>query len=285
MSFPGNAPILESRLRTRRGLRFPRPQQGAPPGERRVAVAAVVVFAIASAITLFFVDTMSAGMRMPGDWTMSMMWMTMPGQGTLAAAAMFLFMWIAMMVAMMLPSALPVLLVYRRVILFRGELRLGLRTSLVGGGYFTVWTAFGIVAYGIGLAIARSAMVSELASRLVPFAAGIAVMVAGTWQLTPWKFACLRHCRDPLHLLARDLGGGPRGAFAFGVHHGAYCVGCCWGLMLMLLVIGTMNLMAMILAATVIAAEKLLVRGEAIARGVGITAIGAGVWLAARSLL
>jgi predicted metal-binding membrane protein len=245
----------------------------------------LVVFATASAITLFFVDTMSGEMRMPGDWTMSMMWMAMPGQGALAAAAMFVLMWIAMMVAMMLPSALPMLLVYRRVMLFRGESHLGLSISLVGAGYFGVWAVFGIVAYGIGLAIARSAMAWELASRLVPIAAGIALVVAGMWQLTPWKFACLKHCRDPLHVLARHAGGRSRGALGFGVHHGWYCAGCCWGLMLMLLVIGTMNLMAMILAAAVIAAEKLLVRGEAIARGVGVTAIGAGAWLAARSLV
>jgi predicted metal-binding membrane protein len=242
------------------------------------------VFAAASAITLFFVDTMSGGMNMPGDWTMSMMWMPMPGQGALAAAAMFVFMWIAMMVAMMLPSALPTLLIYRRVMLFRRESHLGLRTSLVGAGYFTIWAAFGIIAYGFGLAIAHSAMDSELASRHVPIAAGLALVVAGIWQLTPWKFVCLKHCRDPLHALAQHLGGRSRGAFGFGVHHGAYCAGCCWGLMLMLLVIGTMNLVAMILAAAVIAAEKLLARGEVIARGVGITAIGAGVWLAAHSL-
>jgi predicted metal-binding membrane protein len=242
------------------------------------------VFTAASAITLFFVDTMSGGMTMPGDWTMSMMWMPMPGQGALAAAAMFVCMWIAMMVAMMLPSALPMLLVYRRVLLFRGESYLGLRTSLVGAGYFAVWAAFGIIAYAFGVAIARSAMDSAFASRLVPIAAGIALVVAGIWQLTPWKFACLKHCRDPLHLLARHLGGRLRGAFGFGVYHGAHCAGCCWGLMLMLLVIGTMNLVAMILAAAVIAAEKLLLRGEAIARGVGIAAIGAGVWLAAQSL-
>jgi predicted metal-binding membrane protein len=246
---------------------------------------AVVVFVVASALTLYFVHTMSGGMVMPGSWTMSMMWMTMPGQTELEAAALFVFMWLAMMVAMMLPSALPMLLIYRRVMLFRSEPRCGLRTWLVGAGYFTAWTAFGIVAYGCGLAVARLAMVSELASRLVPFASGIALAVGGVWQLTPWKFACLKHCRDPVHLLVRHLGGGSRGAFGFGVHHGAYCAGCCWGLMLMVLVLSVMNLAAMILVAAVIAGEKLLARGEGIARAVGIVAFAAGIWLAARSLL
>jgi predicted metal-binding membrane protein len=224
-------------------------------------------------------------MAMRGGWTMSMMWMRMPGQSELEAASLFVFMWLAMMVAMMLPSALPTLLIYRRVMLFRQEPRCGLQTWLVGAGYFMAWTAFGIVAYGFGLVVAGVAMISELASRLVPFASGVALALGGVWQLTPWKFACLKHCRDPVHLLARHLGGGARGAFGFGVHHGAYCAGCCWGLMLMVLVLGVMNLAAMILVAAVIAAEKLLARGEGIARAVGIAAIAAGMSLAARSLL
>lgn len=250
-----------------------------------MALAAAVVFAIASAVTLYFVATMSGDMEMPGGWMMSMMWMAMPGQGALAAAAMFQLMWIAMMVAMMLPSALPVLVVYRREMRSRGASRLAFLTALVGAGYFAVWAAFGVVAYGFGLAIARSAMASELASRLVPLASGVALAVAGIWQLTPWKFACLRHCRDPLHRPAPRLGAGWRAAFGFGLHQGAYCAGCCWGLMLMLLVIGAMNLLAMIVAAAVIAAEKLLGRGEAVARVVGVAAIGAGFWLAGRLVL
>lgn len=254
-------------------------------GERTVTVIAAVVFVVASTLTLYFVHTMSGGMVMPGGWTMSMMWMTMPGQTELAAAALFVFMWLAMMVAMMLPSALPVLLIYRRVMLFRSEPRSGLWTWLVGAGYFTAWTAFGIVAYGCGLAVAHLTMVSELASRLVPIASGVALAGGGVWQLTPWKFACLKHCRDPLQLLAGHLGGGARGAFGFGVYHGAYCAGCCWGLMLMVLVLGVMNLTVMILVAAVIAGEKLLTRGERIARAVGIVAIAAGIGLAAHSLL
>lgn len=254
------------------------------PGERAVAVAAAAVFAGAAALTIYFARTMPGGMEMAGDWTMAMMWMGMPGESTAGAALLFLLMWLAMMIAMMLPSAMPLILVHRRVMLFRGEPRAMLRTWLVGAGYFSAWTAFGIGAYGLGVGMARLAMASELVSRFVPLASGVAIATGGLWQLTPWKSACLRHCRNPLQLLARHLDGGSWAAYVFGSHHGAYCAGCCWGLMLMLLVVGLMNLPAMIAVAAVIAVEKLLPRGERFARSVGFAAIGAGAWLAAGSL-
>jgi predicted metal-binding membrane protein len=243
---------------------------------------ALIIFSTAAASTLYFARSMSAGMAMPGGWTMSMMWMRMPDQSAFAAAGVFTFMWLAMMVAMMLPSALPMLLVYRRVMLFRGEEMPAQQSWLVGTGYFAVWAAVGVLAYVFGIAIANATMRWEFLSRLVPFACGVALILGGAWQFTPWKFACLKHCRDPIHLLARHLDRGTAGGFRFGLHHGAYCAGCCWGLMLMLLALGVMNLAAMIAVAGVVAAEKLLARGELIARVVGAIAIIAGALVALR---
>jgi predicted metal-binding membrane protein len=250
-----------------------------------VAATAFVVFGLAGTATLLFVHNMSGGMAMPGGWIMSMMWMPMRGQSGIEAAALFVLMWLAMMVAMMLPSALPVLLVYRRVLIFRDEQRTGLRIFLACAGYFAAWTAVGVVAYVGGNAIARLTTASTWASRCVPLATGAALILGGAWQFTPWKFACLKHCRDPIHLLARYLGRQTQGAFGFGLHHGAYCAGCCWGLMLMMLALGVMNLAAMILIAAIIAAEKLLPRSELMARGVGATAILAGLCVSLRLLM
>jgi predicted metal-binding membrane protein len=254
------------------------------PGERAVIALAFVVFTIAAALTLYFVHGMRGGMAMPGGWTMSMMWMTMPGQTVLEAAALFVAMWVAMMVAMMLPSALPMLIIYRRVTFSRGERSCTAQSWLVGIGYFTSWTLVGIMAYAAGTGVAQLSMASPWMSRLIPFASGAALVVGGAWQFTPWKFACLKHCRDPIHLLVRYLDRRKRGAFAFGLHHGAYCAGCCWGLMLMMLALGVMNLAAMILVGAIIAAEKLLARGELVARIAGAVAIFAGAWLAAHAL-
>src|SRR5215470_19958662 len=105
----------------------------------------VIVFVSAAGATLYFNYTMSGGMRMPGHWTMSMMWMPMGGE--LAAASIFTVMWLAMMVAMMLPSTMPMLLLYRRATILRGAEHLGQATFVLGAGYFLVWTAFGVLAY------------------------------------------------------------------------------------------------------------------------------------------
>src|SRR5436305_5727172 len=103
----------------------------------RIYLAAIALFAAAAALTIYYARGMAGGMKMPGGWTMSMMWMM--GRGPIAAMA-FIGVWAIMMVAMMLPSTLPMLLLYRRVILFRGEHAAGAKMFLAGAGYFTVWT-------------------------------------------------------------------------------------------------------------------------------------------------
>ncbi len=108
--------------------------------------------------------------------------------------------------------------------------------------------------------------------------------MAGIFQLTPWKTACLKHCRDPLLLVAHHLHGGWRGALRLGLHHGAFCAACCWALMLIQLALGVMNIAVMVLVAVIIALEKLLPRGELFARVTGLAAILGGVFLSATSL-
>src|SRR5215467_15476973 len=97
-------------------------------------------------------------MAMPGGWTMSMVWMRMPGQTWLDAAAVFLGMWVVMMVAMMPPSLVPMLSRYRRAIAGNGGSRPGWLTALVGVGYFFVWTLFGMVVFPVGAALAAIEM-------------------------------------------------------------------------------------------------------------------------------
>lgn len=250
---------------------------GPPDRLRSFYVWALLIFLASAAVTLSSARMMAGAMPMPGGWAMSMAWMRMPGQGWLGAAAMFAAMWVAMMIAMMLPSSLPMLLLYRRVVRFRGEPHADALTWLMAGAYFLVWTLFGIAAYGSGMTIANAAMRFPSISRLVPIAAGVALVVAGLYQLTRWKSACLTHCRDPLELVAHYLHRGWRGALALGVHHGLFCTGCCWALMVMQLVMGVMHLGAMVAVAAVIALEKLVPRGELIARIVGIASLLAGI--------
>ena len=242
------------------------------------------MFVAAAALTLSSARMMGGAMPMPGGWTMAMAWMKMPGQSWFGAAGMFAAMWLAMMVAMMLPSSLPMLLLYRRVVTFRGESHADALVWLMAGAYFFVWTLFGLAAYAAGMAIASAAMRWSSVSRAVPAGAGLALIVAGAYQLTPWKAACLKHCRDPLEIIAHHLQHGWRGALRLGTHHGLFCAACCWALMVMQLVMGVMNLWAMVAIAVVIGLEKMTPRGELLARLVGVASIAAGsfyVWGAA----
>src|SRR5271170_6341288 len=136
--------------------------QGRPWG---VYVAAAAMFAATVGYTIYSINQMAGGMKMPGGWVMSMMWMPMAGQSNLATAGMFIAMWTAMMIAMMLPSALPMILLYRRVLRFRGESLAGLRSAVMIAGYFLVWTAFGSVTFFLGTAVARAEMASDALSR------------------------------------------------------------------------------------------------------------------------
>jgi predicted metal-binding membrane protein len=252
--------------------------------EQALRLSAAAIFTAGAILTLYFVRAMEGGMPMAGGWTMSMMWMRMPGQGWISTALLFAAMWLAMMVAMMLPSALPMLLVYQKTASFRGDAHVGAAVWCLGAGYFGVWLGFGLVAYALGVAIARIAMASEVVSRAIPLAGGAALIVAGAYQLTPLKTACLKHCRNPLELVAGHVGKGRRGALSLGIHHGAFCAACCWSLMLVQLVLGVMNVAAMVAVAAVIAAEKLLPAGKQVARGAGIFSIAAGAVLAALAL-
>ena len=256
--------------------------------ERQIYAVAFALFTLAAGFTLYFAWSMRGGMSMPGGWTMSMMWMAMPNEAWIQAALVFLGMWLAMMVAMMLPSTLPMLLLYRRTLLSRHARHPDSLMWTAAAGYFLVWSIFGAAAYLLGMAFARSAMISPAISRAMPLLSGGALILAGLYQLTAWKFACLQHCRNPIFALAHYQRGRSHResmrAFRLGFHHGAFCTGCCWALMLIQLTLGVMNIAAMVAVAAVIAFEKLIPRGASVARVVGIGAMVAGLIVIAGSL-
>ncbi|PYR88635.1 MAG: hypothetical protein DMF84_27570 [Acidobacteria bacterium] len=135
----------------------------------------VLLFAASAALTIVWCASMSAmsEMSMPGGWTMSMVWMRMPGQTWPGAVASFLGMWVVMMVAMMLPSLVPMLWRYRQAVGTTGETRLGRLTALVGVGYFFVWTVFGTAAFPPGVALAAIGMRQPAVARAVPIAVSV----------------------------------------------------------------------------------------------------------------
>jgi predicted metal-binding membrane protein len=242
-----------------------------------------LLFAGSASVTIAWCTSMStmSGMPMPGGWTMSMTWMRMPGQTWTAATASFLGMWIVMMVAMMLPSLVPMLHRYRRALSSSGARRLGRLTALMSAGYFVVWTAFGMAAFGLGVAFATAAMELPAVARAVPIAVGVVVLSAGALQFTEWKAHHLACCREAPGCCALPADAGA--AWRHGLRLGLHCSYCCLGLTAILLVIGVMDLRAMAVVTAAITIERLAPRGEHVARVIGVVVIVAGLVVIARA--
>ncbi|MEU8526235.1 MULTISPECIES: DUF2182 domain-containing protein [Streptomyces] len=183
---------------------------------------------------------------------------------------LFLLMWLIMMIAMMFPSVAPVAITWARTIRRQstGAARVG-RLSQFTAGYLLVWTAFGLAVYGILAATGPLVDDHPDAGRWIGAAA---FLLAGLQQLGPLKDICLRHCRSPMGQLVRYAGFRPRARdLRVGLHHGAFCVGCCWGLMIVLIPLGVMNVLAMAALSVVIFVEKLWRYGPVLASVVGVT--------------
>lgn len=146
--------------------------------------------------------------------------------------------------------------------------------------YFMAWAVYGLIAYGVFRLIDALDMGALAWGRAGPYVAGGAIVAAGLYQLAPLKDVCLRHCRSPIHFLAHGWRDGARGAFRMGFTHGLYCVGCCWGLMLVLFSLGVMSLVWMAAIATVIFAEKVVPSGERLTRMIGVAFVVLGLWIA-----
>jgi predicted metal-binding membrane protein len=248
-----------------------------------IAISALL-FAATTAVTIVWGTSMSAmgGMPMPGGWTMSMTWMRMPGQTWPGAAASFLGMWIVMMVAMMLPSLIPMLRRYRQAVRGTDAARLGWLTTLVGTGYFFVWTVVGLMVYPLGIALAEIEMQQPAVSRAVPLAAAVVILIAGATQFTAWKARQLACCGDVRGRVRRTLTADVGTAWRYGMRLGRECGAACANLMVILLVVGVMDLRAMAAVTAAITAERLSPVGDRVARATGAVIVGAGLLLIAR---
>lgn len=196
---------------------------------------------------------------------------TVESTGTMGISFVaFLPVWVVMMIAMMFPSVAPMALLWVRSVSSRSRTRDRVAgIALFLAGYLCAWTAFGALVYIMLVGTGKLANNYPGVARWV----GVAIFaVAGIYQFTPWKGACLRHCRTPFGSLfhyasykglARDL--------RVGAHHGLYCVGCCWGLMIILVAVGAMNIPVMIVLAGAIFIEKIWRHGEAVSRLVGLS--------------
>jgi predicted metal-binding membrane protein len=191
-------------------------------------------------------------------------------------------MWIVMMIGMMTPSVAPMILIYARV---------GRQAAMEGkpfaasgwfaAGYLLAWTAFSLVATLAQWALERAALLTPMMESASNILGAIVLILAGLYQWTPLKEACLSYCRSPL-LFIQQQGGfrrEPAGALALGFRHGIYCIGCCWALMALLFVGGVMNLLWIAALAILVLIEKAVPFGWVIARLAGLAFVAGGVWL------
>lgn len=183
------------------------------------------------------------------------------------AAPLFLAIWVAMMVAMMFPTATPMILAFAAV--QRGKQQRGqslVPTWLFVSAYLVVWSLAGLLAYVLALSAdrlaGRSPLVMDHAARI---GGGLLVM-AGLYQLSPLKHACLARCRTPLQFVLGSWHDGRRGAVRMGLTHGIVCLGCCWLLFAILFPLGMMNIAILAMITLLIFAEKSLPFGLQVGR-------------------
>ena len=214
------------------------------------------------------------GMSMdPTDWSLRTIW-----EASL--------MWLLMMAAMMLPAMAPVMAIYSGVAAKEDRgLRLGLRITLFTSGYFLLWAGVSIALALVQLGLRGSEFFTMGGTRATPIAAAALMLVAGLYQLSSVKDACLRHCRHPLTYLMTHWREGMAGAFHVGANHGIYCVGCCIVFMGLMFVFGAMNVWWMALIALYFLAEKIAPQAERWGVWVGYLLIAGGLGLGLSTLM
>ena len=171
----------------------------------------------------------------------------------LGTFAWFVGVWVVMMAAMMFPSVAPTVALYSKLTRSRS-----LTAPLVfTSGYLLVWSAVGVLAFALAVAggLAGDVLAWDRGGRWV---AGVTLLVAAVYELTPLKDVCLGKCRTPLGFLLGSWRDGLSGSLQMGARHGAWCVGCCWALMASLFALGVMSIVWMAVVAGLIAFEKLI---------------------------
>jgi predicted metal-binding membrane protein len=239
----------------------------------------VVLLVLLPLISWIWIVVMARDMY--GSMTGASAWMMTP---TWDASHLLLLwaMWAVMMAGMMIPSVSPMLLTYGVVTRRSAQQTAARQIYALAGGYLLVWTAFSVGATALQRILAALLLVSPMMEATSPRVGAIFLLIAGVYQLAPIKGRCLRMCQSPLGFLMSHWRGGATGAFRMGLEHGAYCVGCCWGLMLLLFAGGVMNLIVVAALTVFVAFEKLTpfgMRGTQISGGL---LIAAGLWMLAR---
>ena len=199
----------------------------------------------------------SAVMPHLASWGMTEVWMTF-------------VMWGIMMAAMMLPTVIPMVLAFATVNREKGRSGVLVPVGAFTAGYLGAWALYCVAATALQWWLLRTALLSPVSLASGPVLGGFLLIVAGLFQWTPWKDACMQKCRNPLGFLLTHWQPGRLGALRLGSRYGLYCVGCCWLLMLICLGLGVMNLVWMAVLTIFMLVEKITPAGHVISRAAGV---------------
>jgi predicted metal-binding membrane protein len=182
--------------------------------------------------------------------------------------------WTVMTVAMMLPTSLPLITLFRRLVSARPD-NTALVTLLIGG-YLTVWIAFGFVAYALNASAVYLVDSVAIFGRNAWIVGAGALFVAGAYQFTTLKYRCLDACRSPRSFISSRWRGKDeiRQSFMLGAQHGKFCVGCCWSLMLLMILVGIGSILWMLLLGGIMAIEKNVRWGRKMGKPLGASLLG-----------
>ncbi|SDR73881.1 DUF2182 domain-containing protein [Opitutus sp. GAS368] len=238
----------------------------------------LVGLALAVVIALCWAWIVPMAVDMYGRMSGSSAWM-MTDRWDFTHLVLLFAMWAVMMVGMMLPSAAPALLIYAAVVRKSPDgARAATHAYAFGGGYLLVWTVFSLAATVLQRALAKLLLLSPMMETSDRRLGGALLLVAGLFQFTPFKRACLQYCRSPAEFLTRHWRPGVAGGFRLGWLHGLYCLGCCWALMLLLFVGGVMNLWWIAGLTVFVLLEKVAPLGAQGGRLSGLPLMALGLW-------
>ena len=243
--------------------------------DRVVIIASILAVA---ALSWAYMVYLAQGRGMDMDMAMAQM----SSWGAADFGLMFL-MWAVMMTAMMIPTAAPMILLFAAVNRKRRENQGPyVPTGVFMSGYVLVWCGFAAAAtLGNWALHVNSLMDSMMGESSSAYLGGSLLMVAGAFQWSRLKYVCLTHCRSPISFLMTDWREGSTGALKMGLHHGIYCLGCCWVLMGLLFVLGVMNLLWIAALAGFVLLEKVAPRGLVVSRATGLLLVGSGALMTA----
>ena len=241
--------------------------------------AALILLVVVPAVSWLWIVVMARDMY--GSMTGPSAWMMAPRWD--ASHLLLLWaMWAVMMTGMMLPSASPLVLLYGAAARRSRDETATRRIYALTAGYLSIWALFSIGATALQRGFSALLLLSPMMEAASARFSAALLLLAGLYQLTPIKLACLRACQSPLGFLMSRWRGGVSGAFRMGLAHGAYCVGCCWALMLLLFAGGVMNLAVIVGLMVWVGVEKLAPSGRFAAQVTGALMIAGGLWMLAR---